>query len=438
MPEARTLRLPNKRGERTRGELVDAGWRIVDRMGLGELLACLTPSDVAREAGRTTGAFFHHFTSLEPFIDAMVGQFAREFDFDRMDIIMKVGERARESPRGELVRELATAEWEIVTGDQRHRTMFRRLFLLTAAAEFRDEGSGSRGAPMGTDGSERAGRTDVVRASAWDDIVESMVPHLEAFWAATGRTVMPPFTFEEVALLNVALELGLIAASAVGTPIDTGLLGRASVVLTSGLTTPIAHSVTLGDLDAAIEPAGDPASRAELEVILDRGNLEAIRSLAGQYGSDIRMSGIADSCGVSAAVAAQMFGSTRRACALTVRLELPEAIAATERFRHIDSARSLFEGLMILTRAARENPVCAAAFLAEMLLEQDVAELRRLVPVEDALRPSFLAAFPSGERPGPDALGIVLDICLHLGASRPSTPVHDVVQCALRSQLVMA
>ena len=64
----------NRRGEKTRHELIEAAWRVVDRMSLVELLSGLTPSVVAAEAGVTTGAVRHHFPDLPALVEAMVHQ----------------------------------------------------------------------------------------------------------------------------------------------------------------------------------------------------------------------------------------------------------------------------------------------------------------------------------------------------------------------------
>jgi AcrR family transcriptional regulator len=64
----------NRRGERTRQELIAAAWRVADEMSLVELLAGLTPSVVASEAGMTTGAFRHHFADTANLVAAMVDE----------------------------------------------------------------------------------------------------------------------------------------------------------------------------------------------------------------------------------------------------------------------------------------------------------------------------------------------------------------------------
>jgi AcrR family transcriptional regulator len=64
----------NRRGRETRRQLVDAAWELIDELSLGEIIRLVPVRAIAERAGRTEGAFRHHFPTNESFVIALLEQ----------------------------------------------------------------------------------------------------------------------------------------------------------------------------------------------------------------------------------------------------------------------------------------------------------------------------------------------------------------------------
>src|SRR6516165_1041265 len=58
----------NRRGRETRQQLLVAAWELIDELSLGEIVRLVPARAIAERAGRTEGAFRHHFPTTESFL----------------------------------------------------------------------------------------------------------------------------------------------------------------------------------------------------------------------------------------------------------------------------------------------------------------------------------------------------------------------------------
>lgn len=66
-----------QRGEATREALLQAGVELLQEETLRELLSAMSSRDVATRAQRSTGSFFHHWSSAEAYVDDLIAYIFR-------------------------------------------------------------------------------------------------------------------------------------------------------------------------------------------------------------------------------------------------------------------------------------------------------------------------------------------------------------------------
>jgi AcrR family transcriptional regulator len=172
----------------TRATLLEAGAALLREQPVGDVLSQVTARAVVERVGRTTGAFFHQWPSLEAFhrdllayvldpvripstaeaVDAVLG--GLKSGLDPAKVLHLAARGNFESVRADPYVPLWQALWSKHGQDEQVRTLLRENF---------------------------------------DWVTAQVVPLLEACLTADGRRMQPPFTVETFAVLITALVQGL-------------------------------------------------------------------------------------------------------------------------------------------------------------------------------------------------------------------------------------
>ncbi len=419
-------RTSNRRGEVTRAALVDAGWRLIDKMTIADLLSSLQASDVAREAGRTSGAFFHHFESPDDFVAAMVEAFRLGVDGDRLREVIEASAAAPLPNVAQLLRDTAGAAWDVWSTDAHVMLELRRFLLLTALGD-RPEGAGGG-----------AGHMEVVRSSVWDQHLDALELGFREHWTRIGREPREPFDHRSAALVITAMLMGMSMANASGVFVPTEVVAEMMPALIAGMSRPVGR---LGDheaLDAELEPPGIVAAALDLDDPATGEMLVRIGERARADGTGVQMPAIAAAAGLSVRAAVAMFGTPRRAAALSVRGDLDEIREAGWRYLDSDPQRALCDVLVSLARTARRWGPAAVALLDERAdVDRAVnpparAEILEQVPLADIVVEPIRRLGTVPEPKLVETADLVVDVVLQVAASRVRMAPHDVAQLGLR------
>ena len=419
-PESKPRRAGNKRGHKTRVELVEAAWRLVDRMSLIEMLSGLTPTAVAREAGKTTGAMHHHFGSTEDLVRAMVEFLIANQPMAELEALVEALGPATESPFADMLRTAALVDWEVLETDEMLQHMVREQLIENRATQTRF-----------VDGTELR---EIVAEELFRRPIEDLTAIYDVFLESVDRTIVPPLDMMSFArvLSGLTQVLHLHALLQPG-EVDGELFAAIVAALVSTFTTPSGRPSSLVDLELGLLGSLDVNGRGG-----DR--LHAVAHVAATLFddgvSDVTLSQIASRTEVPARELAEMFGTVRRVAAVGFSDCLPEVIASANRHRDSDPKRALADVLCDIARAARARPHLALALLEERI---DAAsspgpstlDIRLLVPL------AFAVLTPLGdlhiERQNlPDLAALLIDTVLLLGATRVNVAPASVAEMAIR------
>jgi AcrR family transcriptional regulator len=172
----------------TRSTLLEAGAALIREQPVGDVLSQVTARAVVERVGRTTGAFFHQWPTLEAYhrdllafvldpvripstaeaVDAVLG--GLKAGLDPATVLHLAARGNFESVRADPYVPLWQALWSTHGQDEQVRTLLRENF---------------------------------------DWVTSQIVPLLEACVATAGRRMQPPFTIETFAVLVTALVQGL-------------------------------------------------------------------------------------------------------------------------------------------------------------------------------------------------------------------------------------
>ena len=408
-------RRSNRRGEQTRRELLDAGWRLVDGMQLQEMLASLTGSAVAAEAGVTTGAYRHHFTGIDHLVTAMVDTLFTtdpvEEDLRAITAILSTSDR----PVEELPQAAALASWEL-SHSEGHRRFFRRCHLVQNRAD-------------NTTLSDGRLLADVVRDRYWGDFVDQASEVYQMFLDLSGRRVMEPFTLRQLARVLVAILEGMLHKARVDPEaISAEVYSDLIVTIVATMTAARDDPVTLSDLELELGASGRGG-----DVVWLRRTAVAALPLFGSP-VPVRFSTVGEFVGVAPATLAARFGTLTALAAAGVAVCLDDVEEAAGRFAAVDPTRALTDALCVVARAARAHPVAARAAVSERLYAtvgpaEPAFDVRAVVELEGPLRPLVRDIW--GEELAGSLVELLVDEALLIAATRSRMAPAEVASMAL-------
>ena len=172
----------------TRAALLEAGAALLREEPVGSVLSQLTARSVATRAGRTTGAFFHHWRSQEAYQRDLL---AYVLDPARIEEVAEAGEAIREGLRsgGDPVRVLEE------TARENFQSMRADPYVPLWHALWAKHGSD-------------AGVHELLRMHL-RSVTGSVAALLDAVVTASGRRFRPPFTLDSLAVAVTAVAQGL-------------------------------------------------------------------------------------------------------------------------------------------------------------------------------------------------------------------------------------
>lgn len=175
-------------GEQTRAALLAAGADLLREQPVGRLLDQVTAPEVARRAGRTIGAFYHHWADQDSYRQDLLAAVLAPEILPTEETVSDVGAALlmADAP-DEIVRRNGRAN--LVAG--LHRPELALTLALSALAR-RDEPT-----------------RDLLRRQ-YVVLDASLVPMYGALFAANGWVPRPPFTLRDISTVITALVEGLV------------------------------------------------------------------------------------------------------------------------------------------------------------------------------------------------------------------------------------
>ncbi len=414
----------NKRGDQTRLDLLDAALGLVESFTDNEILAALTPARVAAAAGRTTGSFFHHFPSRRGFLDALAGRIADEYGGTFYDDILSAVAELHPNDVPGIIRAGAEYSWQSAHGPE--RLPHGLISALSHAAPSTIRADGTPG-------------TELFRDRVWGAHRAAMGPLYQGFIDSWQRSWVEPFDERLLTDVLAALEFGLIMMQRSGAE-DISERAFSDVVLAIVVvaTSPRDHPVRLADIEMSLMADGNSDDRPPPEISVDDVHWSKIGALFDGGGS-VPLTSIAEVLDIDVMEAQALFGSARRAAALSVSAWIPGLMDAAD--RHLEEApdRALADTVVDLARRARDQPYLAQALLAERAAAQliEVAggangDILDQVQISRPIIKVLCATSPdvAAERRHADAAAVV-DVALMLGSTRRRTSPADVAHMAL-------
>jgi AcrR family transcriptional regulator len=175
-------------GEQTRASLLAAGAELLREQPVGRILEQVTAPEVARRAGRTIGAFYHHWNDQESYRhDLLTWVLSPEILPTEETVTDLSAALTVAEPVDEIVRRNARAN--MVAGLDRPELA---LTLALSALARRDEG------------------TRQLLNHQYTVLNESLEPVYAALFAAYGWVPRPPFTVHTFSTVLTALVEGLV------------------------------------------------------------------------------------------------------------------------------------------------------------------------------------------------------------------------------------
>lgn len=344
----------------TRERLVQAGLRTVDELPLQKVFAGATTANVAKAAGVTTGSFFHHFATAAEFSDALALSYVQS-QFTQTDTVDELVESLQHLDLVHVLRTNLADTWQVYVGDEGIRHHLRGQMTLWA----------HHTQPLSRPHGEFESVGDILRQSyeAREDAAAAGWVHL---LQRTGRSLVEPFTIEQISRVMTALFEGLrIQYDLEPDSVDDDLFGNIGAALASALTVPRGSRLRLADLGTPLLDQSRMSPQARSGARRRRGTRQRItEAAAGLFAAgweDVPVSDVAEAAGVANQTVINLFGAV-------------QGVAAATFARHVASIRFVAEGTvdrepveslgLVLTRLSEcvsADPEPARALLAERI-----------------------------------------------------------------------
>jgi AcrR family transcriptional regulator len=179
--------------EQTRADLLAAGARLLREQPVGSVFTQVTAGEVARRAGRTIGAFYHHWPDQDSYRRELLGYVLAPERLPTSETAQDLAAGVEgQLPTEELLRRNARAN--LVYG--MHRPEYAVIIAMWAQA-YADEGV-----------------RELLRRQ-YDDVRITLLPVYAQLFAANGWVPRPPFTMETISVTVTALVEGFVLRAVV-------------------------------------------------------------------------------------------------------------------------------------------------------------------------------------------------------------------------------
>lgn len=350
--------------DRTRRALVDAGWKLLDGITVGEALESLTAQEIAREAGRSERTFWNHFGDWDRYTSELLADIPRrgpmepDDDSDAVGVVDHALAGSNRSGLPDLARLAALANWTEVMQPGELLALRRQLFLLS-----------------------RTGAEPGIAHTVGSDYYGRYIPMLQAIYEKTGVEAavapLPPLGWEQFTRTLAALSEGF-SMQAVADPkaVTAEFVTEATAAVALSLLSPLETPETAAERSVAFAGPGS-------EVRDDPDLVEMARScrpLIEANGGLVSWTSVADLVGVTPL---EIRNRAQRLSVLeALAFSESEPFALEDGAHEGDPPRRALEGICRLVRAARADAVCGASLLAERLRPgRDREVVRSLVPL---------------------------------------------------------
>jgi hypothetical protein len=235
----------------------------------------------------------------------------------------------------------------------------------------------------------------------------------------------------------LATLVGLRMAYEVGVPIDPQMVAE----LSPGIAVMMSRRKDVlrraDALDLALEPREGARTALDLDAPETEELLRSIATLA-RRDEDVTMHDVAEAAGLGLVDAVELFGTARRAMALTARLDIGSLQADGWHFLATDPSRAVVDALVSLVRCSRRWGMVTLALLGERSApashDREHEDIFRAVPLSDVLVEPLmrLGAFDDRAQCA-DQCELGVDIALRVALSRPRMAPAQVAELVLRA-----
>jgi AcrR family transcriptional regulator len=356
----------NRRGRETRQQLVAAAWELIDELSLGEIVRLVPARAIAERAGRTEGAFRHHFPTTESFLIALL-EHARPVGFFGTDGVASINAvRA-------LLSDFEPHEVVDVVRDASGTD-----YDLTRQAE---ELTGARGELLVL---TRLSTEPELMALVASNLFGNLIPPYAATYQACidriGAELLDDFTIEQFTIILSALDWGLLLYWLADPELSTRefVVDALSCVAMSLVSSADRPTRSIADVMASAVPF--ERERAPLDLEGRRRVAVAAHELFVDDARQIAFSEIAGAAGCDAVTVRRSFGHPTAVAAHAFAVHLDEIERAANANLGRDPNRPLVDGVCELVRAVRRDRVCARALLYERV-GPDRSAILEAVPI---------------------------------------------------------
>lgn len=413
----------------TRARLVDAARRLTDEQPLTRVVGAST-AEVARRAGVSTGAYFHHFPSAAHLADAVVRS-ARVAPVDQRETVDELVSALEHLDLAEVLRSDLQETWRVFEDDDDIGRRLRLQMLLWAHHSQRLHQPDDEFTTVGDVLAASYDAIDTASADGWRLLLER-----------TGRDVAEPFDPESLSVALTALLEGLrVRHQLQPERVPDHLFSEAAVALCMAVTVPRGHTRRPPDPhEAMLETrTSSPQARAGARRRLETRR-RVISASTGRFHTGwerVPMSEVADWAGVSTQTVVNLFGSVRAVAAITFGRFVDDVRSVVREQPDLAAPDGLARTLERLSSSAATDPEASRALLEERTATRlhrgdhlGPTDIRLEVPLADSVMYWLVAMDLHGAEPT-DVASTLIDFTVSQSLSRPGREA-ETTELAMR------
>jgi len=413
----------------TRRRLIDAARQLTDEQPLTRVIGAST-AEVARRAGVSTGAYFHHFPTAAHLADAVV-RAAQVAPVDQHETVEEIVGALEHLDLAEVLRSDLDQTWQILVGDDDITQRLRLQMLLWA----------HHSQLLHEPDDEFTSVGDVLTAS-YETIDNASADGWRLLLERTERDIAPPFDPELLSVTLTALLEGLrVRHQLQPERVPDHLFGEAAVALSLAVTVPRGRSRRAPDPHEPLlegrrsSPQARSGARRRLET--RRRIIEAATGRFDTGWEQVSMSEVAEWSGVATQTVVNLFGSVRAVAAITFVRFVDEVRSVVREEPDLPALDGLTRTLTLLSQSAATDPESSRALLEERTATRlhrgdqlGPTDIRIEVPLADSVM-YWLVAMPLHGAEPTDVASTLIDFVLSQSLSRPGRD-SEIVELAMR------